>query len=184
LIFWPDACVINWTVAFGQSSSNDHYSPYISSPIKCSGQKVSSMYPTSVARWYIFKPKIPTWVNFGRSCNGRCWYFLWPFCLFYGQTLSGTFDTFCGLLVHFFPFWYVVPKKIWQPCTQLWQLKVILLGTSDDSLNQSATHFIFNRKIQLSNRSVMKGWAATLRKTGRWPKRQTSFLKKITQNVA
>jgi hypothetical protein len=25
-----------------------------------------------VARWYIFKPKIPIWVNFEVSCNGRC----------------------------------------------------------------------------------------------------------------
>jgi hypothetical protein len=24
-----------------------------------------------VARWYIFKPKIPIWVNFGEFCNGR-----------------------------------------------------------------------------------------------------------------
>jgi hypothetical protein len=24
-----------------------------------------------VARWYIFKPKITSWVNFGGSCNGR-----------------------------------------------------------------------------------------------------------------
>jgi hypothetical protein len=24
------------------------------------------------ARWYIFRPKIGIWVNFGRSCNGRC----------------------------------------------------------------------------------------------------------------
>jgi hypothetical protein len=28
--------------------------------------------PGRVARWYIFKPKIPIWVNFGESCNGRC----------------------------------------------------------------------------------------------------------------
>jgi hypothetical protein len=27
---------------------------------------------TMVARWNIFKPKIPIWVNFGGSCNGRC----------------------------------------------------------------------------------------------------------------
>jgi hypothetical protein len=26
--------------------------------------------------------KIPIWVNFGGSCNGRCWYILWPFSLF------------------------------------------------------------------------------------------------------
>jgi hypothetical protein len=30
----------------------------------------------STARWYVFKPKIPIWVNFGGPCNGRCWYFL------------------------------------------------------------------------------------------------------------
>jgi hypothetical protein len=59
----------------------------------------------SVARWYIFKPKIPIWVNFGRSCKRRCWYFyghfvyfsaklyvLWPF---------WPLDTFCGHLVYF-----------------------------------------------------------------------------------
>jgi hypothetical protein len=32
-----------------------------------------------VARWYLFKPKIPIWVTFGRSCNGSCWYILWSF---------------------------------------------------------------------------------------------------------
>jgi hypothetical protein len=26
-----------------------------------------------VARWYIFKPKIQILVNFGVSCNERCW---------------------------------------------------------------------------------------------------------------
>jgi hypothetical protein len=35
--------------------------------------------------WYkpglpdFFKPKIPIWVNIGGSCNGRCWYIIWPF---------------------------------------------------------------------------------------------------------
>jgi hypothetical protein len=32
-----------------------------------------------VARWYIFKPKIPLWVNFRGSWNGKGWYILWPF---------------------------------------------------------------------------------------------------------
>jgi hypothetical protein len=27
-----------------------------------------------VARWYIFKPKMPIWINFGGPGNGRCWY--------------------------------------------------------------------------------------------------------------
>jgi hypothetical protein len=50
-----------------------------------------------------FQIKIPFWVNFG-----RCWYILlsalWPFV------------TFCGDLVYFSPFRYIVPRKIWQPC--------------------------------------------------------------------
>jgi hypothetical protein len=51
-----------------------------------------------VARWQIFKQKIPIWVHFGGPCNGRCWhiictlglfyfaiwYILWPFGIFYG----------------------------------------------------------------------------------------------------
>jgi hypothetical protein len=32
-----------------------------------------------VARWFIFKPKILIWVNFGRSCNGKCWFTVCPF---------------------------------------------------------------------------------------------------------
>jgi hypothetical protein len=29
-----------------------------------------------VARWFVFKPKIPIWVNFGGPLNGKCWYIL------------------------------------------------------------------------------------------------------------
>jgi hypothetical protein len=29
-----------------------------------------------VARWFVFKPKIQIWVNFGGSCNGSCSYIL------------------------------------------------------------------------------------------------------------
>jgi hypothetical protein len=47
-----------------------------------------------VARCYIFKPKIPIWVNF---CNVRCWYILWPF------------GIFCGHLVYFMVIWYNYP---------------------------------------------------------------------------
>jgi hypothetical protein len=31
----------------------------------------SASVHTRVARWYIFKPKIPIWVNFVGPCNGR-----------------------------------------------------------------------------------------------------------------
>jgi hypothetical protein len=39
-------------------------------------------------------------VNFNLFC-----YILW------------TFGIVCGNLVYFFPFWYFVPRKIWQPCS-------------------------------------------------------------------
>jgi hypothetical protein len=42
----------------------------------------------------IFKPKIQIWVNFGGSCNERCWYILW------------TLGLFCGLLVYLMDIWY------------------------------------------------------------------------------
>jgi hypothetical protein len=84
---------------------------------------------TKVARWYIFKPKLPIWVNFGGSCNGRCLYTLWPFGIFYGHLVYFTaiwstlkpFGIFCGHLVffiakwYFFLLWYFVERKIWQP---------------------------------------------------------------------
>jgi hypothetical protein len=31
---------------------------------------------TRVARWFVFKPKIPIRVKFGGSCNGKSWYIL------------------------------------------------------------------------------------------------------------
>jgi hypothetical protein len=38
-----------------------------------------------VARWYIFKPKIPIWVNFGGSWSEKGWYILLPFGIFYSH---------------------------------------------------------------------------------------------------
>jgi hypothetical protein len=49
-----------------------------------------------VAKWQIFKLKIPIWVNFEGSCNGRCWYILWSFGLF------------CGNFVYFVALWYIL----------------------------------------------------------------------------
>jgi hypothetical protein len=59
-----------------------------------------------VARWHIFKPKIPIWVNFGGSYNGRCWYILWPFDYFKGHL--SYFVDFIIIWYICFPFWYVV----------------------------------------------------------------------------
>jgi hypothetical protein len=58
-----------------------------------------------VARWFVFKPKIPIWVNFGGSCGGRCWYILWPLGLFYGR-LTYIMRSY---LVYFMAIWYISP---------------------------------------------------------------------------
>jgi hypothetical protein len=60
-----------------------------------------------VARWLVFKPKIPIWVNFRGSCDGRCWCILWPFVRF-----DGHLAIFSSFLVHFMVIWYVFPVLV------------------------------------------------------------------------
>jgi hypothetical protein len=71
---------------------------------------------TRVARWHIFKPKIPIWVNFGRSCNGRCWYILCPFGLFYGHLwyFVAIWDILC-FLIYLFRFGTLYQEKSGNP---------------------------------------------------------------------
>jgi hypothetical protein len=77
---------------------------------KFESKSVVGDYIIRIARWYIFKPKIPILVNFGGSFNGRClyischlvyfvtiWYILWPF---------GIFS----------PSWYIFPVLVY--CTK------------------------------------------------------------------
>jgi hypothetical protein len=42
-------------------------------------------FGSRVARWFIFEPKIPIWINFGRSWNEKCWHISWPFRIVYGH---------------------------------------------------------------------------------------------------
>jgi hypothetical protein len=63
------------------------------------------------ARWHIFKPKIPIWLNFGRSCNGRCWSILWPF----GIGILRPFGIFYGYLVYFPRFGMLYQEKSGNP---------------------------------------------------------------------
>jgi hypothetical protein len=67
-----------------------------------------------IARWFIFKQKI--WANLGRLrwenvdiFYDRLEYFM------YIRDVLGPFETFCVHLVNFSPFWYHVPRQIWQP---------------------------------------------------------------------
>jgi hypothetical protein len=50
-----------------------------------------------VVRWYIFKPKIPIWVNFGGPWNEKGWY-IHSFGIHYGH------------LVYFMAIWYTFPR--------------------------------------------------------------------------
>jgi hypothetical protein len=43
------------------------------------GAAVSASPPDRVARWFIFKRKIPMWVNFGGPWSGKVWHILNPF---------------------------------------------------------------------------------------------------------
>jgi hypothetical protein len=66
-----------------------------------------------------FKPKIPIWENFGGSCNGRHWYIFWPFGLPHRQLgFLWPFGIFNGLLVHFFPLWYLNREKSGNPARE------------------------------------------------------------------
>jgi hypothetical protein len=73
---------------------------------KCPSRKPKSR----VARWYrYFQTRNPNLDIFGGSCNGRR-YILWPFGIFYCHLVDFV------VIWYIFPFWYVVPRKIWQPC--------------------------------------------------------------------
>jgi hypothetical protein len=71
------------------------------------------------------------------------WYILWSFSIFCGHLvyfvviwyILWSFGIFCGHLVYFVviwyilwlfgifsPFWYVVPRKIWQPCCAVYAI--------------------------------------------------------------
>jgi hypothetical protein len=93
---------------------------FLISPKNCENrQKV--IICLRVARWYIF---IPTCVYFWGPWNEICWYILWPFGilhdhLVYVMAIWYTLHSF-GI---FFPFWFIVPRKIWQPwyvCVLFW----------------------------------------------------------------
>jgi hypothetical protein len=75
-------------------------------------EKIILPFLSRVARWYIFNPKIPIWVNFGASCNARCWYILCPFGLFTAiWYILWPFRIIYGHLVYFFLFWYICCAK-------------------------------------------------------------------------
>jgi hypothetical protein len=105
---------------------------------------------------YFQTKKIPIWVNFGGSCNEEVgifyfplvyfttiWYILWPF------------GKFHGYLVDFFPCWYVVPRKIWQPWSLLRRsIRFFYLGISIRN--------VIEIRIWFSGRNWKKNWKIKL----------------------
>jgi hypothetical protein len=67
--------------------------------------------PFRVARWYIFKPKIPFWLNFGGSM----------------YVAMGDIGTFYGHLVYFMVIWYIFPVLV---CCAIKNLATLLLVLS------------------------------------------------------
>jgi hypothetical protein len=88
--------------------------------------KLPDLVHSRVARWYIFRTKIPIWAYFRRPWNGKGWnslhtydhteyftpivFILWLFGIFYGYLV------YVLRSYIFIYFWYVLPNKIWQPC--------------------------------------------------------------------
>jgi hypothetical protein len=71
---------------------------------------------TRVARWYIFRPKIPIWVKLGGGFEKKMllyymaiWNILWQFDMKYGHLV------FFVVIWYFSPVWYFEPRIIWQP---------------------------------------------------------------------
>jgi hypothetical protein len=98
MAIWYTYCVVVWYISprfgiFYQEKAGNPAGQCLSADMRCakkeSGKsrgmvrhlflpfhlKTLHSVKNSVARWQIFKPKKPFWVNFERSCKGSCWYF-------------------------------------------------------------------------------------------------------------
>jgi hypothetical protein len=68
------------------------------------------------ARWFVFKPKIPIWVNVGGSCYGKSWHILLPLGTYSSRECSlllyilWPLEIFYGHLVNFVVIWYIFPR--------------------------------------------------------------------------
>jgi hypothetical protein len=95
---------------------------------KPSGNPVWERSPIQGCQMACFRnQKSKFWVNFGGPCNGKSWHILWPFGLFYGHWKYLMDISYILWLFGIFSlFWYFVPRKIWQPCSDHERLKLVL----------------------------------------------------------
>jgi hypothetical protein len=107
---------------------------------------------TRLARWYIFRPKIEIWINLGGSCNRRCWYILLTFGIFYGH-LKYFMDIWYSLCEFGIWCWYIVPRKIWQPCSRydcrIIHSRLIYEPTIKINVCRLLKHFNFQQGCQM-----------------------------------
>jgi hypothetical protein len=74
-----------------------------------------------IARWFVFKPKIPIWETISGSRIGKCWYILWPFGTFYGNL--GSFVTIWYIWYIFSCFGIMHQEKSGNPDLRTYALK-------------------------------------------------------------
>jgi hypothetical protein len=92
-------------------------------PRKIWQPSVTTFHPSlptiRVARWYVFRPEIPIWENFGVSCNRRGWCILRTLDIFYGHWYClWAFGIVCGNLVYFFRFGMLYQEKSGSPADE------------------------------------------------------------------
>jgi hypothetical protein len=133
---------------------------YIKKEIKGQVASFYSLAQFRVARWYIFKPKIPIRVNFRRSCNLR-WCYTYFMAILSILLPNGIL---CGHLVRlwscgtFFPVWYAARRKIWQPWPQFrvcrpWPTRVTFYN-ANHRYSEVRGPTVYNRLLRGSHRNL------------------------------
>jgi hypothetical protein len=72
------------------------------------------------------------------------WYILWPFGIFCGHLVY----VFCGQMVYYFLFWYVEPRKIWQPCCGLTCIVREIVSSSQGSIYAQIGPYIWPERLR------------------------------------
>jgi hypothetical protein len=120
----------------------------------------------NVARWYIFTPKISIWVNFGKSCNGTCWYFYAN--LFY----------FKAIMVHFMAIRYI-----------LWSFSnfspVLVCCTENNLATLVVATILVTRilRVHLNQLSVIVSFPEGIILSSRWKTEQGRSFGRIRRNL-
>jgi hypothetical protein len=143
-------------------------------------QRTTTYVCTRVARWFVFKPKVPVLGKFGRVLQ---WKILVDFMTIWSMLLL--LEIFYGHFVYFVfiwyilpRFWYFEPRKIWQPWYVHKQLRFVhnlfdqpWSGSSSGAfvilqktfyICQNADHNIRPSYLLATENEEMRGWKRRL----------------------